>query len=149
MTSLAIIPTTGEQLDLTAPDEQLVEWFDELRDAERQVKEIRDAIAGEITARCDRRAKWSFSAHGLKVSVPSPAPKTEWDIDALRSTLASMQAEGLDEDAVDAALEPVVTWKVRLSGLNAIRKLSTDHADRIDACGVQVDPVRRVSVRRA
>lgn len=152
MTGVEIIPhpTTGEALDLRADDDQLARWFDEIRDLERQLAEVRSEVGRELTARCDQRAKWSFQAGDLKVSVPSPAPTVEWSVDALKATLADLLSDGrIGEDAADAALELVVTYKPRVAGLNALCKLGEDVAERIEACGTSVDKPRRVTVKRA
>lgn len=148
-TDLLPIPATGEALDLSAPDEDLVVMFDHVRGLERQLKEAREVIAQELTLRMDKRAKWSFEASGYKVSVASPAMKEEWDLDALRATLADLRDQGLDEDAIDAALDVQVIYKPRAVGLNALRKLGGEVEERINSCRAQVEPVRRISVKLA
>lgn len=146
-TSLIPHPLTGEALDLTADTEDLAYWCDQIRELERQAKEAREILGLELMRRMDSKASWTLRAGGFKITAPSPAPKREWNVDALRSTLADLRDQGLDEDAIDAALEVVVTYKPRTVGLNALRKLGGEVAERIDACGEDVEPTRRVTVK--
>ena len=118
-----------------------------MRELERQAKEIRDTLGEELVRRMDAKAKWTLNLDGYKVSAPSPAPKVEWDVTALRSTLAALRDQGIDEDALDAAMDVVVTYKPRTAGLNALKKLGGLVAEQIEACAVEVEPVRRVTVK--
>lgn len=140
-------PLTGEAIELAAETDTLAQWVDQLRELERQAKEARDMIGLELLRRMDAKASWTLRAGDFKITAPSPAPKTEWDVDQLRATLADLRDQGLDEDAIDAALEVVVTYKPRTAGLNALRKLGGEVAERIAACGTEVEPARRVSVK--
>ena len=146
-TSLIPHPLTGEAIELTADTDMLAHWVDQLRELERQAKEARDLIGLELLRRMDAKASWTLRAGDFKITAPSPAPKVEWDVDQLRATLADLRDQGLDEDAIDAALEVVVTYKPRASGLNALKKLGGEVAERIAACGTEVEPQRRVSVK--
>lgn len=147
---LIVHPGTGEQLDLTADDVYLVRWFDEIKELEARLKEVRAEVGRELTSRMDRAAKWTLRAGGLEARVPSPAPSVEWNVDALRATLADLLSDGMiSEDASDAALEVVVTYKPRVAGLNALKKLGGEVQERVEACGVEVEKPRNVSVKRA
>lgn len=146
--SLIPHPATGEALDLNASTGDLARWADNLRELERQAKEVRDAISEELLHRMDRAAKWTLREDGFEIKGASPAPTIEWDVDQLRGALRELLNDGLiDEDAHDAALQVVVQYKPRTAGLNALRKLGGDIAERIAACGTDVEKPRRVSVK--
>lgn len=147
-TDLIPHPRTGEALDLTADTETLAAWIDELREYESRSKEIRERIGAELVRRMDQSAKWTIHANGFKVTAPSPAPKVQWDAEALRPVLLELVFEGLiSEEASDAALEVVLSYKAKPAGLNALLKLGGPVAERLSECRSEVEPVRRVSVK--
>lgn len=146
-TDLVPVPITGELLDLSADDDVLAEAFDRIRDLERQLKQARDTIAEELTARLDRRALWTCHAGQYTIKVPSPKPRLEWDVDALQRTLDELQGQGvIDEAAVDRAIRIELVRKPQTAGINALMKLNPGLAERIQACAREVSPPRRVSV---
>lgn len=143
-------PRTGEMLPLDADTGTLAGWVDQLADLERHAREVRARIGEELLHRLDRSAKWTHHLDGFTVTAPSPAPVVEWDAVALRATLRDLEDEGvIDEEAVQAALEVVITYKARTAGLNALRKLGSDVAERIAACGHEVERRRTVKVKRS
>lgn len=147
-TDLVPHPKTGEALSLDAPTGTLAAYHDDLQELERIVREARGRIGEELLKRLDVKAKWTWREDGFEIKAPSPAPTTEYDVDAVRATLRDLQDEGvIDEDAADAAVQVTVSYKARVAGLNALRKLGDDVADRIDACGQPVEKPRRVSVK--
>jgi hypothetical protein len=147
VTELIPLPLTGEALDLNAPTGELAQAFDRIRDLERELKETRDQISRELIGRMDKRASWTLREDGFKVSAPSPAPKTEYDGYELHQVVQSLVAEGLiDGEAAEEAVEIRVEYRPRVRGVNALRKLGSDVADRVDLCAREVEPVRRVRV---
>lgn len=147
-TDLVVIPSTGEALSLTQPTDDLAAAVDFCRDLKRQADTAIRTIGEELLRRQDKAASWTTHTEHFEIVGQSPAPDTEWDVDALRATLTDMvEAEEIADEAFDNALEPVVTWKVRKRGLDAIRKLNDDVRERIDACGRAVERQRRVAVK--
>lgn len=147
MTALVPHPQTGEALDLSAPTGDLAAWVDQIRQIESQAKEAREEIGRELLRRMDAKASWTLREAGFKITGQSPQPKLEWNVDALRATLADLRDQGLDEDAIDAALEVVVSYRPRAAGLNALKKLGGEVAERVESCATEVEPQRRVSVK--
>lgn len=147
-TDLVVIPTTGEQLALSAPTDQLAAAIDFLRDVKRQADSAIRVIGEELLDRQDKAASWTTHTDRFEIVGQSPTPDTEWNTDALDATLKSLIAEGeISEDAYDNALETVVALKVKKRGLDAIRKLNDDIRERVDACGNPVEKTRRVNVK--
>lgn len=139
-------PGTGAEIDLqAAPLEQLADWRHAMRSYEEDAKLAKQAVDREIVARMDRAALWTQREGRYVVTAPSPAPAVEYDADALRDALIE---HGLDQDAVDRAVVPVVTFKVSKRGLDALRKLP-GLADVIDEHATEIEKPRRVSVKTA
>jgi hypothetical protein len=143
-------PVTGEVLPLDAPTVDLARALDELKELESRLKEVRDRIGEEVLQRMDAKALWTLRTEdGFKLSAPSPAPKAEWDGPALALALVELRGLDLiDYEAAVAALETVVTYKPKAAGLNRLLKLGGEVAERVGACRVMVEPVRRVTVKR-
>jgi hypothetical protein len=146
-TALLVLPT-GEAVDLSGPDDELARAFDDLRQLEAKAKEVRALIADELRRRMDRRACWTTHTPGFKVTAPSPAPKTEYDADALGGALVVLMKEGLiDAEAAAEAIKREVTYKPVVRQLNQLRKLGGRVQEVIDACAREVEPTRNVSVQ--
>lgn len=145
------VPVTGEALDLSAPDDELLRWIDRLAEIEAKVQAFRTTIvAAEVMHRMDRRASWTLRAGDYIATAPSPAPATEWDIPALRSALAELEADGvIDLDTALECIQREVTHKPRVGNINRVKKISPDVAAKIDACSVKVERNRRVTVKIA
>src|SRR6187431_186869 len=92
---VVLLPVTGQELDLTQPNETLALLFDQIRDLEQQAKVCRDAISEELIRRMDRNASWTVRGGGFKVSAPSPAPKVEYDVETLNRAFAILAAENV------------------------------------------------------
>lgn len=83
------------------------------------------------------------------VKTQSPAPAEEWDALAARSELLELVDEGvLGIEAVDAAFEPVVTYKPRKAGINALKKLGGRVAEILASHSHEVERERYVTVSR-
>jgi hypothetical protein len=143
-------PVTGEVLTLAAPTEDLARFLADLRDLESRFREAKGIVTREITARLDRQAKWTLHLPGgLKIRGQSPAPVEEWDGLELRSALLELVDEGVvDIEAVDAAVETVVTYKPLKRGINSLRKLGGRVGAVVEAHRRESEPERRVSVSR-
>jgi hypothetical protein len=131
-----IHPITGEQLSLDSPDAQLAGAVEGIRTLESQLKDVKSAITREWLDRRDREASWTVHVPGVgKVSAPSPKPTVvygeprsrspvTYDAGPLREALLALADEGLiTMQAVDAAVEPVVTYEPRKKGITALLRL--------------------------
>lgn len=150
-TDLVILPHTGEALALeTADTADLARLLDEVKDAESRLKEAKSLLSREVLRRQDQAASWTTHAPGFVLKGSSPAPSEEFDALALREELLGMVDEGaLSIEAVDAAVETVITYKARKSGINALRKLGGVVAQIVDRHATEIDKPRYVRVERA
>jgi hypothetical protein len=128
----------------------LAAYLADLRDFESQLREHKRAVTRELLARFDRTAKWTHHFEGLKIAGQSPAPTEEWDGLELREALLSLVDSGqLTVEAVDAAVEQVISLKVRKQGVAQLRKVGGEVAETINRLCRTSEPERRVSVSRA
>lgn len=147
-----VSPATGEVLALDAPTEDLAGWLVDVRDWEAQARDAKRVVTAEILSRLDRGASWTahFPDAGIKISGDSPAPVEEWDGAELRTFLLDLVDEGvITVEAVDAAVQTVVTYKPRKAGINALRKLGGRAQEVVDALCRTVERDRRITVTRS
>lgn len=145
-------PASGEELDLAScSDETLAGLRDLIRDAEEEQRIAKRKIDAAILHRMDFQRKWTLHAAGWTLTAPSPEQVLEIDdAAALHADLMGLVDAGmLAVDAVNDAVEQVVTFKPRKRGLAALRRGGGEAAEIVAAHEVRVDPVRRVSVKRA
>jgi hypothetical protein len=144
-----ISPRTGEVISLDAPDQDLGGFLNDVRDLESAIRESKRAVHDELLRRMDSAATWTVHVPGLKLSGPSPAPTEEFDELELRTALLTLVDEGvISVEAVDRAIEPVVTYKARRAGINALRKLGGRVAETVTAHARSVEKTRYVKVER-
>jgi hypothetical protein len=149
VTDLLPMPFTGEVLPLDAPTADLARALDELKELTSRIREVRERIDDELLRRLDKNARWTVREGDFKVTGTSPAPKAEWDGAALSVVLAELRGLALiDYEAAEAALETVVSYKPKAAGLQRLLKLGGEVAERVGACRSEVEPVRRVTVKR-
>lgn len=144
-------PISGEVLTLAAHDEDLGRYLSDVREYESMIREAKRTVNRELLSRLDRRAKWTVHLPGgLKLSAPSPKPEESWDGAELRAELLSFVDAGtLSIEAVDSAVEQVVSFKPRKTGINALRALGGDIAAVIDRLVTKAEKDRYVSVGRS
>lgn len=147
---LIVHPGTGEVITLDAPDETLANVLDALTDYEFQLAEVRSTIGREMVYRMDRAAKWTLHAGPYKLTSSSPSPTEDWDGAALHSALSVLVDDGkLSIEALDAAVETVISYKPRKAGINALRKLGGEVRIAVDALKRETPKgERRVRVER-
>jgi hypothetical protein len=136
-----IVPLTGEivsvpSVDLTASDEHLVALLQGCKDFSDAINSYwRDPAQEELLRRMDKRASWTIHYADHTATGRAPAPSQEWNVEELHNVLHELVSEGaIETEAIHRAIDRVVTYKPRISGINAIRKLSPEIAARIDAC---------------
>jgi hypothetical protein len=138
---------TGEQVALAdATDEQIAVWIDRISELQSVAKERRAEANRELVGRMDRSARWTINAGGWKVSAPSPAPDTQWE-DPAGLWRELVELDDLSVDAVDAAVESEVVWRVRAAGINALRKLGRLDVNRVIDAHERKVPRENRSVR--
>lgn len=143
-------PSTGELVELDGPTEALAEFLADMREHESLCREAKKLVTREVVSRMDRQAAWTIRAAGLKLSAASPQPTEEFDGPELKEALHALVEEGvISIEAVDAAVETVVTYKPRKAGIVALRKLGGRVAEVVDAHSREVEKERYVSVSRA
>jgi len=144
-------PQTGAELDLSlCSDATLANLRDMIRDAEDEQRQAKRQIDGEVLARMDRNASWTLKVPGFELSAPSPAEKSEFDAPALHADLMAFVDDGLlSVEAVDAAVEQVLTYKPRVRGIEALRKRGGAIAEVIAKHEQKIEPTRRVTIKRS
>ena len=146
-----IHPVTGEFLQLdTLHVDRLANLLADIKDLESRLREMKSLASREVLRRQDREAKWTTPAGGYVLKGSSPTPTEEWDELALREDLYQLVDNGvITEEAADAAVETVVTYKVRKAGINALRKLGGAVAETVDKHCREVEKTRYISVSRS
>ena len=143
-------PITGEVLTLASPDRDLGSYLADLRDFESVLREHKRIVTRELLERFDKQASWTHRFEGLKLTSSSPAPVEEWDGAELREALLALVDEGvLAIEAVDAAVETIVSYKPRKTGINALRKLGGRVNEIVESLKSEVEKDRYVSVTRS
>jgi hypothetical protein len=150
-TSIQLVnPSTGEVVELDGPTESLAEFLADMREHESLCREAKKLVTREVVSRMDKSATWTLHVAGLKLSAASPAPTEEFDGPELKEALHALVEEGvLSIEAVDAAVETVVSYKPRKAGINALRKLGGRVAEVIAEHCREVEKDRYVSVGRS
>lgn len=142
-------PVNGEVLTLDAKSDQLGAYLADVREFEFLMRESKRAVTQELLARMDKNASWTMSLPGWKLSSRSSAKEEAWDGAELRTALLDLVDEDvISIEAVDAAVETVVTYKPRKVGINNLRKLGGRVAAVVNGLCVEREPDRSVKVER-
>jgi hypothetical protein len=144
-----VIRATGTVIDLDADSRALAFYLLDIRELQSELREATKAISREILNRQDRMASWTMRLDGVKVTGQSPQPSEEWDGAELHEALmALVDRDLLSVEAVDAAVETVVTYKPRKAGITALRRLGGEVAATVNRLCRSEEKERRVSVSR-
>lgn len=142
-------PITGEVLTLDSSTAALGQALGDIREFKSLLDETVRAISGELHARMDQEALYTVHTPGLELRGQSPAPVESWDGVELRTALLELSDAGtLSIDAVDRAVETVVTYKARKAGIVALRKLGGEVEQTIDSLCQRSERERRITVVR-
>lgn len=145
-----VSPRTGEVIDLAAPDADLAGFLVDVREHESLLREAKNIVQRELPRRMDHAKKWTVHVPGFKLTGQSPKPEESWDGLDLRQALSPLVDRGdLSVEALDAAVETIVDYKVHKRGINALRAGGGEAAEIVDRLVQRSDPDRRVSVGRA
>ena len=151
MTSAAIVPHTGEVLDVGSMGlGDVARTVAEIDEMISRLRECRSTLSERAVTLLDADRLWTAHAEGYKLSAKSDAPVAVWDAEKLGWTLDEMVLrEEITPEARDRALQTRIEYKPMAAGLNALLK-SPALAERIEACREMVPPNdRRVKVERA
>lgn len=151
MSDIVLISKHGEELTLDSPTQDLAEYLDGVKELRSRLDEERAIISRELVSRMDQGAKWTLHAGPYKLTAPSPAVGEEWDGAELYDALCELVEDGaISMDAVNAAVEIHLSYKVKKAGVNALRKIGGPVAGAIDGLAREAEPKpRNVSVTRA
>ncbi len=135
----AVVPWTGESLDLDIPKDAA--WGLELAlRFKRELAEFEAACRRTLVEEADRRGSLSFDLNDVTVRVSGESLDRKYDEVKLRESLIHA---GLDADRVNQTV--FALWKVSEVELNKLRKFP-HYASVIEESVVDVTPKRR-SVR--
>lgn len=141
---------TGEQLSLDSPTEDLARYVDDMRVLKSEIQEVVNIVGRTLLTRLDFRGKSSLHAGAWKLSAPSPKPEEVWDGALLRAELMSFVDAGvLSIEAVDDAVEQIITFKVKKAGVNSLRNLGGEIAATVEGLKGSKEKTRYVKVERA
>lgn len=148
--SLGIVEMSGEIVTMQeASDEALGRWFSAYKQAQDLLRVAKRELDAELVRRADYNATAHLDIRGIgRVTVTGPKDEEVWDVEKLRETLRTLVADGnISDSAAYSALERVVTWKPKVAGLNALRKLGGEIEARIEVCCDRQPPVRRATLK--
>lgn len=139
---------TGEAIDLDAPTEALAKDLLYLRELDTERKQLVRAVSDELLARMDKSAAWTLHFPGLDLTGDTPK-RREYKPERVLKVLEELVADGtIRKEAAQKAIERKVSYSVKKSGVNAIKKLGGDVAKKLAGCEVPLpDASRRVSVK--
>lgn len=148
--AMLVHPLTSEVVDLiNAPDRELAAFLKGLRDDTSNMNNAKRIVTQEILRRMDGDAAWTRHAGPYKLVSSSPEPVEEFDAASLRGALLELVDEKeLTIEAVDRAIEQVITYKAHKSGIKALRKLGGRAKEIIDSHSFSHAKDRYVVVQR-
>ncbi len=145
-----VSPRTGEVIEIDAPTKALAEYLLDVREHESLLREAKNLVQGEVLRRMDFEKKWTLHVPGLKLTGQSPQPVEMWDGLELREALSPLVDAGeLSVEAMDAAVETIVSYKVHKRGINALRAGGGEAAEIVERLCNTTEPARRVSIGRS
>lgn len=143
--SLAIIPTTGEEILRDAPSEKIVEVIKEIDNDINALSTARASLNSELLERMDKSAKWTQTIAGMRVTAPSPSSWVDYDVEALsESMLTLVDDDIISEEAFDETFS--ITLKLKLT-FAAFRKLKPWFASVADKGVIVEDRAVKLSKR--
>lgn len=148
---LEVIETTGEIVKLEdASTAAIASWLRAYSDAQDAFKEAKRAIDAEMAKRADFDAAYHFDVEGIgRITVTGPNAEAVWDVEKLRGVLQDLVTAGeIAPVAANACVEEVTTYKVKLTGINALIKLGGYVSKSVQSCRELHEPTRRASLRR-
>lgn len=143
-------PHTGEVTELAnVPTDTIARWLALYRATQDVMKDGKRAIDAEMCVRADYDAQYHIDVEGVgRITVDGPADEEVWDLKKLKEVLDGLvKDKEISESAATAALEPVITLKVRANGIKALRKRGGHIEASINACRELHPPVRYANLK--
>lgn len=146
-----IEPNTGELVLLSeAQTGHIAEIRDHLKDLRSQIDEANRILDREVLGRMDHRCSWTLHEGNLTLTAPAEKTQDAWDGAGLHLTLEDLVAEGdIAPEAMHAAVEEIISYKVKAAGVKALLKTGGHIAACILEHRTEAPRDRRVTVKRA
>jgi hypothetical protein len=146
-----VVPYSGEVVRLDAPTDALAEIVYGIRELESELRSMKAILSEEVHRRMDEEARWTVEAGRFKVSGRSPSG-VSYDGERLWKVLEDLVEAGrITRRAAEAAVALEVAYKVRVAGVQAVKRVGPDVAEAVAAAEIPLDPSSRrltVSVAR-
>jgi hypothetical protein len=128
---VVVLGPSGQLVQLDEPLEALARALGDVRDMQHSLKAAKHALDGEVLRRMDQRARWTERVGGYELKGASP-PKPGYEPERLWEGLLALMLDGaFARDALVAAVEPYVEYKLKPAGIKAL--LALDDRDVSDA----------------
>lgn len=141
---MALVPVTGEVLDLDAPNETLVDALFRMRDLEQQLQAARRDVGLEITRRMDADNLRQVDVDGFRVTVS--APGEDWDLEALDEVLTALVDNGILTPAATQRLFRVKRDVDKREMKKLLGNVEPVDAGKIRGCSAKSKRLRSVRV---
>lgn len=153
MTELVVAnPATGEVISLEATTDVLAATVDDLKDWQRRIQSVIDAVSEELVARLDQENVRSAPVGDWEIKTVAPT-RTDFDPERLSAALAGLVETGaISGDVARRTVKcpPLKDWKVDRRELGKLLNHSNPVVvEAVRACGESVPQRRYVTVRRA
>lgn len=136
----AINPKTGELFDLALPTADLLLAMAQARELKDEAQVFHNIVGREVLARMDRNGSWTTSAMGVKATGRSPEPPEEYDAEKLfRALVVLVHQDVITEEAAASACEVSKTYKAKLQGIKALKKIGPEVAAALEECRIEKD----------
>jgi len=140
----AVVPVTGQLVDLTQPAE-VAGAIGDIDQAVRQLRELRDLLVETIVEECTRQGtKTLHLEHGLSAKV-SGGTRPEYDLETLADLLRDA---GLPEDRLEQLIVPRVEYRLDQAVARQLRGANAMYAEALNACRTDVPAPWRVTIER-
>jgi hypothetical protein len=137
-----VVPYSGEVVRLDAPTDALAEIVYGIRELESELRSMKAILSEEVHRRMDEEARWTVEAGRFKVSgrgagVTTAGPRLWKVLEDL------VEAGRITRRAAEAAVALEVAYKVRVAGVQAVKRVGPDVAEAVAAAEIPLDPSSR------
>jgi hypothetical protein len=134
MTEYAVIPHTGETVDLNGPIDAFADAMEQLGQIETEIRTVKREISDEVARRLDHEGRRSIEIGDVKLTINAPTER-KWDMPELLLLMAELVNEGTISQAKAERcikMEPKPVWaelKTLLSDPRCQARLEHCYAD--------------------
>ena len=140
----AVVPVTGQLVDLTQPAE-VAGAIGDIDQAVRQLRELRDLLVELVVEESSRQGtKTLHLEHGLTAKV-SGGTRPEYDLETLAEML---RANGLPEDRLEQLITTRIEFRLDQAVARQLRGANPAYAEALDFCKTVVPAPWRVTIER-